>query len=461
MKTRILDTLDELRAYALERGHTVELLYHEEDSHLMRFANSAISLNTNEHLVRLDVTAYEGRKRASYGLIADPADVEGMQEGIDLAAEMAKHAQALTYEPTIPVYERTFVDEAGYDPALAGLGNQERLDYMNAAVEGLESDEVKMSGIFSCGSNIVAATNTRSEHNLYFRTSDAQITVVLAHATAKWEVIAEQSAQNVSELDPAPLRQDLDFLLDLYRRETPQQLPLGTYDVILGPAATAELVSIMNWIGISGGSMKRGFSFLDEDDVGQQVFSPRFSLTDDPARLETYPYKMDLTGIPRGRYPLFEGGVFQGFVWFQDDADEFGAEPTGHTVFHKSLVIEGGEREIGSLQELVDAPREKDVLYIPFLHYMNIVNPSRGIMTATSRFGTLLLKADGSVAIPFNVRLTQSLLDIFGEKVDWLSRDTVAYNTSQSYGRRDPTAIIVPRFIKIDGLEISHSNAAF
>jgi hypothetical protein len=106
-------------------------------------------------------------------------------------------------------------------------------------------------------------------------------------------------------------------------------------------------------------------------------------------------------------------------------------------------------------------PRETDSLYVPFLHYMNIVNPSKGIVTASSRFGALLLKADGSVVIPFNVRLTQSLLDIFGDKVDWLSERTVVYNTSQSYGERNPTAIVVPRFIKINGLEISHSNAAF
>jgi hypothetical protein len=170
---------------------------------------------------------------------------------------------------------------------------------------------------------------------------------------------------------------------------------------------------------------------------------------------------MDLTGIPRQRHPLFEEGVFRGFVWFQDDADEFGAEPTGHTVMHNSLVLQGNGQAIGSLQQLVEMPRERDSLYIPFLHYMNLVNPSKGIVTASSRFGALLLKADGSVVIPFNVRLTQSLLDIFGDKVDWLSEGTVVYNTSQSYGERNPTAIVVPRFVKINGLEISHSNSAF
>jgi hypothetical protein len=92
---------------------------------------------------------------------------------------------------------------------------------------------------------------------------------------------------------------------------------------------------------------------------------------------------------------------------------------------------------------------------------MNIVNPSKAVITASSRFGALLLRQDGSVGILYNVRPTQSLLDVFGEKVAWLARQTVAYNTSQSYGRRNPTAVIVPAFMCVKDLEISHSNASY
>jgi predicted Zn-dependent protease len=217
----------------------------------------------------------------------------------------------------------------------------------------------------------------------------------------------------------------------------------------------------MNWIGFSGGLMKRGYSFMSEDQVGQKVLSDQFTLVDDPRKLETFPFKRDYTGIVRNPFALFEKGVFQGFAWFQDDADEFNATPTGHTVSHKSLVLSGGEESVSTLEELVNRPREKDTLYIPFLHYMNIVNPTKGIITASSRFGTLLLKQDGSTAVPYNVRLTQSLLDIFGEGIAWMSRETVPYNTSQSYGERNPTAVIVPRFIQVNDLEISHSNASY
>jgi PmbA protein len=461
VKDQVLQTLGELRAHARQTDHQVTVFYHEEDSSLMRFANSAVSLNTKEHLARLNITAHLGKKRASYTLITSLDKVDEMKQGIDAAVEMVQHAQPLTYQPTVPVYDETFIDESGFDPELAQMSSEQKLHYFNQAAAGLESTDLKLSGIFSAGTNTVALANTESEHALYFKTSDAQVTVVLSHESLKWEVSAEQSAQKETELDPDALHQDLALLVHHYQHDTPEQLPLGSYDVVLGAPAIADMISFMNWIGFDGGLMKRDFSFLREEDVGRQVLSPRFNLVDDPSRLETFPYVRDFMGMPRGRFPIFEAGVFRGFVWEQDDADEFDAEPTGHTVSHKSLVVAGGSKAVGSLAELIDLPREKDQLYIPFLHYTNIVNPSRGIITGSSRFGALLLKADGSVVVPYNVRLTQSLLDIFGDKVGWLSEQTTAYNTSQSYGARNPTAVIVPKFMLVEDLEISHSNPSY
>ncbi|MBI5352677.1 MAG: hypothetical protein HZB50_08590 [Chloroflexi bacterium] len=461
MKDKILQTLRDLRAYALSKNVEVEFFYHEEDSYLMRFANSAISLNTNEHLIRLDITAYEDRKRASYSLITDLQKLEEMKQGVDIAAEMVKHAMPLSYQPTVPTFAESFADESAFDSTLAIISNEERLAYFNEAVKGLETDDIKLSGIFSCGSNVVAQINTHSEHTQYFKTSDAQVSIVLSHSTLKWEVIAEQSAQKKADLDPSALYRDLSFLLDRYQHDAPQQIPLGKYNIVFGPAASGDLLNMMNWIGFSGGSMKRGFSFISEDQVGTKVFSDKFNLTDDATNLDTFPFQRDLTGMKRTKFPIFENGVFKSFTWDQDDADEFEAKPTGHTVMHKSLVLGGGEKNVSTLEELVNLPRENDILYIPFLHYMNIVNPSKGLVTASSRFGALLLKKDGSVVVPYNVRVTQSLLDIFGDKVAWMSKSQTINNTSQSYGARNPTAIIVPTFIKVDDLEISHSNSSY
>ncbi len=461
MKERILQTLRDLRAYALAKGIEAGFMYHEEDSHLMRFANSAISLNTNEHLIRLEIMAFDGKRRASYEMITDLNKLDEMKQGVDIAAEMVKHAMPLSYQPTNPAYAQDFADESAYDPELGALTGEERLAYFNEAAQGLETDDIKLSGIFSSGTNTTAQITTRSEHTQYFKTSDAQINIVLSHQTLKWEVLAEQSAQRKSDLNPAALRRDLAFLLERYQNEPAQQIPVGKYDIVFGATAIGDLISIMNWIGFSGGSMKRGFSFIGEDKVGQKVFSDQFNLSDDPTRRETFPFQRDMIGLERNPFPLFEQGIFKGFTWFQDDADEFGAQPTGHTVMHKSLVLEGGQMEVSTLEELVNLPRENDLLYIPYLHYMNIVNPSKGLLTASSRFGALLLKKDGSVIVPFNVRVTQSLLDIFSDKIAWMSKAQTVNNTSMSYGARNPTAIVTPTFVRVNDLEISHSNTSY
>ena len=384
-----------------------------------------------------------------------------MKKAVDAAAELVVHAQPLNYEPTLPIYKETFIDESGFDEDLAKISNEERLAFFNQASQGLETEDIKLSGIFSNGSTTQAYINTRSEHVLFFKVSDAQISMVLAHSKLKWEVQSERSAWTKSDLDPIEMHNELAFLLERYVNDTPQQLPLGNYDIVFGSAAIADMINFMNYIAFNGGLMKRGYSFLSEDKVGKKVFSDKFTLNDDAGSMDTFPQKRDYMGKERGLHPLFTKGVFEGFIFSQDDADEFNVPSTSHTVRHNSLVVKNGEKDVGSLEDLVKQPRQKDILYIPFLHYMNIVNPSKGVITASSRFGALLLKKDGSVVVPYNVRLTQSLLEIFGDKVDWLSKETLPYNTSMSYGSRNPTAIVAPKFMAVKDLEISHSNSSY
>ena len=461
MEKNVISLLKELRAYALQKGLQAAIFYHEEDSYLMRFANSAISLNTNEHLIRLEITVYEGKKRATYSMIADPEKLEPIKKGIDIAAEMVEHAQPLTYTPTLPRYERDVIDMQAFDPFLASLTNADRLAYFNQVARGLESEDVKLSGIFSNGITTTAQISTTSEHTQYFACTDAQIEVVMAHQQLKWEVNTQQSAQAKVDLAPERLHNDLALMLHHYQHDQALQLPLGKYTVVFGPAAVGDVLDMLAMVGPNGGMMKRGYSFLSEEKLGQSIFSPSFTLIDDPERRETFPISYDLMGLPRRKFPLFENGIFKAFFWEQDDADEFGAQPTGHTVDHLNLSMAGGECLMPGLEELLAMPRDEDILYIPYLHYMNIVNPSAGMITGSSRFGNLLLKKDGSVQVPYNVRITQTFEDLFGENVEWLAREQTVHNTSNSYGKRNPSAILLPRFLCVRGIEISHSNSSY
>ncbi len=461
MSNQVIDLLHQLRQAALKRDLQALISYHEEDSYLMRFANSAISLNTNEHLISLDFVAFDGRKKVSYSMIVDPADLESMEKGLDTLKEMLPHAHALSYDPTFPVYKRDVFDERSYDPALAALTNEERLAYFNTLAEGLESDDVKLSGIFANGTTTTAQISTANDHIQFFRASDAQVTAVLSSESLKWEVNAEQSAQKKSDLDAPSLHADLALLVKHYQEDQAVQLPVGKYNVVLGPAATAELINIMSYYGMTGGALMQGYSFLKEEDQGKLLFSEQINLTDDPREVGIYAQEADRFGLQRKPFPLISEGHFQAFMWDQDSADEFGKTVTGHDVSRFSLVMGAGETQIATLKDLLDMSRDEDLLYIPYIHYMNVVNPSLGMMTGSSRFGALYLKKDGSVQVPYNVRLTQRFYDFFGERVQWMSEKQVAYNLSSSYGRRDPTALKIPRFVCVKGIEISHSNPSY
>lgn len=461
MDKKVVSLLKNLRAYALKKKINLVASYHEEDSYLMRFANSAISLNTNEHLARLELRAYDGRKKASYEMIVDPRDVKAIRAGIDKAAEMVKQAAPLNYDPTFPVFKQDVVDERSYDRRMARLTNAERLAYFNKAAAGLETDDLKLAGIFMDGTTTVAQISTASEHFQYFRSTDAKATVVINSESLKWEVIAEQSAQKKSDLKPALLNKELKLLVKHYTKAKAMQLPLGKYKVVFGPAAIAEVAEVMGGWGCQGVAMKRGYSFLKDGDQGKQILSPKFNMVDDPDQSELYGLSFDEYGMRRQPFTLFHEGKFHDFTWDQDSADEYGEQSTGNSVRHNSFVVEGGDVSCPSLAALLKMKREEDVLYIPYIHYMNIVNPDKGLITGSSRFGALLLKKSGRVAVPYNVRITQAFSDFFGERLEWLSKEQVVYNTSNTYDARNPTALRAPRFICVRDIEISHSNSSY
>jgi len=454
------EVLQHLIGFARARGIAAEYWLHAEHSAMLRFANSAISLNTTENSTTLSITAHRGNALGTYSVVVPLTQREVLEQAVLTADEIARHAAPVAYTRTFRAVAPQPDDVAGFDPALCDLAPELMLQFMNEAVHGLEGDAVQLSGMFSCGGILQGAATTLSDTVLLHAASDANISVVLSHAQEKWELEAKQSATQVAELDATRLNGDLALLLEHYRTGTPVQVTPGTYDVIFGADAMAALVNMCGWIGFSGGNCKRQLTFLKEAHLGQRVFHEQFSLCDDPRARATFPYAFDGHGVPRTPFPLVERGVFTAFMWPRDDADEFGAQETGHSVPTISFVMKAGTARVRRLADVLLLPRRKDVLYIPHLHYMNVVNETEGIVTCCSRFGALLLRADGSVTVPFNLRMTEKLQNIFG-RVAWLSDTTTAVNTSSTYGTRNPAAVVLPAFSMVSDVNIPHTNPSF
>lgn len=460
-KQQIIEQMQALRRYALGVHPRCWLTLHREDSHLVRFANSGVSLNTRETLVRVNAQLFEENRSASATVLCDPADLVSMQQAVDRAKELLAFASPLSYTPTFVELSETSVDEQGYDPALADTSNEDILSYVNQAVQGLETEDISLSGSFSVGSTQTLSLSTASEHYVYWRASDAQVTLVLASLKDKWEINAEQSATRLTDLDAAALHSRLTFLWERYRQSPAVQLPLDDYTVVFGEAATAEYLSYLCFLGVDGGSMMRGQSIHQETDIGRQVLSEKLTLYEDPGCLDAFSIPTDMYGRKRQAKAWIDKGVLTGFIWTQDNADEYAQEATGHSLEHASFRMAAGDTPVNDLEALAALPRDRDILYVPYLHYTGLVNPSEGLVTGSSRFGALLFKQDGSIQVPYNVRFTQRLSELLGPKLRWLSTETVPYNSSSTYDARDPVAYVVPRMMCCEGIRVEISNSSY
>ncbi|HHW92969.1 MAG TPA: hypothetical protein GX734_00500 [Clostridiaceae bacterium] len=458
---QIISKLRTLREYALSKGARVHLEWTTEDSRLVRFANSAVSLNTTERLTILDVSVYGDDRHASTQLIVDENDLATMKMAIDKAIEMLDFVAPLTYQPTLPVIEKTTISEEVYDPEIEALSSEEIIAFVNEATNGLETDDIVLSGNFSSGVAMYASISTETPEVIFSRKTDIGVTLVLSSIRRKWEVIAEQFVGFKCDLDAKALRDRFTWLVDLYMTKPEERLPEGPYCVVLGPAAIAEYLGFLGWIGYSAATMKRGFSMFKEDDIGKKVMSEQFTLIEDPTVLATLPTPVDAFGRERAKSAIFDRGVLKGFIWQQQAADEFGGTPTGHDVPHLSLVLQGGDVDTALIQDFAKLPRDRDILYVPYLHYANIVNPTEGLITGVSRFGALYLKRDGTITLPYNVRFTERLDELFGDKLVWMSRELVPYGSSSHYFGRDQYAALVPALACFDDVSVEISNESF
>lgn len=460
MKDIFTKAASELRDFARERGIAAEFTFHRGLSKLVRFANSGVSSNTSEDTFSLDVDVTLGRAKGSFSTTTSPRDLDRMKIALLSAAEIAKYAVPVSFERRMPLLPERLPDDGNFDKRIEEMTTMDALDLVGQATDDLLEEGLSLAGMVSSGAIYEAKANTLNNNLLYHAVADANIELVITNDKEKWEVQTSQSAVKYSQFAPENMREEFALLLNHYKGSERISVPVGEYEVVFGRAAISELLNYFLWIGFNGRSLRHDMSFLKEEDLGKQVFSPLLSVYDDPGFAETYPYAFDFTGMERQSFPFVKEGVFQNFFWDKETCEEFGGNPTGHDVPSMSIAISSGNEPINSLKDLLEAPREKDILYIPYMHYMGIVNAAKGIVTGSTRFGALYLKKDGSVAVPYNFRLTACLKDLF-KNVKWISQRRAALNLTGLYGRRHPEAMLSPRFMCVEKVPVTLSNTSF
>lgn len=186
-----------------------------------------------------------------------------------------------------------------------------------------------------------------------------------------------------------------------------RKLSPGSYRVLLGPRAAADLMEGVAHLGFGAEEYLEGRSFLPEL---KTVGNPDFCLQDDWRQTGGVPF--DFEGTTRTSPFLVERGIPGEPVTDLKTAKKLGLPNSGHSLppweghgpLPLNLVLPGGED-----RDLL--ARLGTGLYIPRFHYLAVVNPKTATYTGTVR--DCFWVEEGKVKFPLlPLRFTESFLTL-------------------------------------------------
>ena len=403
-----LDILERaLRATAADEADATLI---ETDRNISRFANSGVHQNMSETSAELTIrVVVDGAMGVASTTVLDDEEIGRTAE---LAQEAARHARPLPgfnglYRGGDPLPELRV-----HDDATATIAPAEKAHALRAMFDRGRSHSIEFAGSYTTSVNPVACANSHGVRR-HCRTSFADATVIALHD--KGSGYATRCARTASGVGIVDLGIEASEKATL-RTEVPASFEPGRYDVILEPAAIAEVLDWLNMITFCGQAFEDGSSFF-VDKLGSKLLSESLTIADDATDETLLPFPFDMEGLPKRRVNLVERGVVRTPVLDKSWADRLGLEPTANAwhlgspehgvAFH--LALDGGD---ATREELIEST-ERGIWVTRFNYVNGLLEPRTALMTGMTRDGTFLIR-DGRVAgrLP-NLRWTQSILEAF------------------------------------------------
>jgi predicted Zn-dependent protease len=263
----------------------------------------------------------------------------------------------------------------------------------------------------------LAMANSLGLYAYHTSTSAAFSISALRGAQSGW---AEADGHAVSEIDAVALA---DRAVEkALRSRDPQAWSPGAYDVVLEPAAVADLLQEMNYISFGALALQEGRSFL-AGRMGTRIWADGITIRDDPYHPLHLGTPFDGEGIPTVPVTIVERGVARQVVYDRRTAAKEGRDSTGHGLPYPNtfgpvagnLVLEGGE---STLPDLISGVERG--LLVTRVWYTNIVDPKAVTVTGMTRDGLFAIERGRIGRAVGHFRFNQDLVEMF-RRVDGMT----------------------------------------
>ncbi len=411
----VSDRLDTLLA-AGAGADALEASFAGQEAGLMRFAESMITQTSQATEGRFYLRAIVG------GAIGSATTTDLSQAGLRscaaLAVERARDAPGVDAAFVAPVGGPPRQPDA-LDRATADVDAETKASWLAPSLRAHESDGLALAGRFHTGTRTSAVRSTAGV-DVFHQGSFSDISMSALERPAGHRASSFR-ARYVDRVGPELITR----LADEVRAECalardPVDVELGAWDVVLAPAAVAELLTWMNHIGFGSRAVEDGLSFMSGR-LGEQLTGERIDLADDGAMPlgVGVPRPFDFEGHAKQRVTLFEGGVARGTVFDTRSGQRAGCQSTGHATDQASLFADGssashlqlapGKSSLDDLLGMLDHG-----LYITRFHYVNgMLEPRRAVMTGLLRDAAFLVKGGRPQRAVNTMRFTDSILEAF------------------------------------------------
>lgn len=404
------DKFEELlkRALRASEAPDTEIVIYAMDEYLTRFANNGIHQNVAETNVMVYFRAIDG-KRAGQAVTGNLTE-----EGLKEAAERALlHAQRQREDPDFPGLPEPepIPHVQAIDGETIEFSPVERAEAVGVICKLAAEQGVKAFGAFTTSTVEIGMASSRGVMAYHPATRvDLQTVIMGENGSGQ----AHESGWKVAEVNAE--RVGREAIEKAIRAQNPQGIEPGQYTVVLDPYTTEDILTWLDFAGMSALTVQEGRSWMN-DRVGKQIMSPLVSIWDDGNDPTGIPMPIGFDGLPRQRVTVVDKGVIGEPVYDYATAKKEGKSSTGHTLppfippwlrgpHPFNLFMAPGET---SVEEMIASTGRG--LYITRFWYTRLVHPRDCVLTGMTRDGVMMIE-DGKLTFPVkNLRFTQSYVE--------------------------------------------------
>jgi predicted Zn-dependent protease len=382
-----------------------EVVITRDESALTRFASSAIHQNVFEASVDVRVRAVVGHR-------VGVATTNQLDERslTDAATRAVESARVTPEDPDFPGLPSPAVlpSVSAYALATASYSAERRARDVKVICDQAIAAGLEASGAWSTNEVELGIANTRGIWAYDARTHASMKTVVMGETSSGY---AERTAVDATLVDAEAAGQEA--VSKAIQGRDPRPIEPGVYTVVLEPYAVGTMIDYLAYMGLGAQAFQEGRSFMSGR-IGERMTGENVTLWDDGLDLTGIPVPFDFEGVPKARVMLIDRGIAAGVVYDSYTAGRGGCVSTGHALpapntfgpLPLNLFLATGEADRAALLRGISRG-----LWVTRFHYVNVVHPTRTVLTGMTRDGTFRIE-NGEIASPVhNLRFTQSVTD--------------------------------------------------